>query len=428
MHASVSINSLNILAKSLTLAVKFSHMKQLLSIIFSILILHSFSQDKDAGSYKTREPGFYQKEIRPSLQPSDKSSPREYFRIDFDEEVFPTDLEAYTKYWHTPPHSQGATGTCWCFATISFLESEIYRTTDLEVRLSEMYIVYWEYVERARAFVEERGNVYFEQGSEAASVPRIIKKYGIVPAEDYSGLPKGQKFHNHSQMISEMKDYLKSVKESSAWNTVMVVSTIRDILNKYMGTPPSEVVFRSEYYTPISYSRKVLKLNSDDYYSFMSTMSKTYNQKGELVEPDNWWHCDDYYNVDIANFMLVINNAIENGYTIDVCGDVSEPAYDSWAEVGIVPSFDIPSEYIDESAREMRLKNGTTTDDHCIHIIGFFDADDGRWYVIKDSGSGGFDGPNKGYRFLHEDYVKLKMMNIMVYKEAARPVLDLIIK
>ena len=48
--------------------------------------------------------------------------------------------------------------------------------------------------------------------------------------------------------------------------------------------------------------------------------------------------------------------------------------------------------------------------------------------MIKDSGSGGFNGPHKGYRFIHEDYIKLKMMNIMVYKEAGRRVLDNIIK
>jgi bleomycin hydrolase len=174
--------------------------------------------------------------------------------------------------------------------------------------------------------------------------------------------------------------------------------------------------------------RNVLKLVPDDYFSFMSTMSKTYNQQGELVEADNWWHCDDYYNVSIDDFMLVIDHAIDSSFTICICGDISEPGYDRWSEVGIVPDFDIPSAYINESSREMRLNNKTTTDDHCIHIVGVHEADGERWYMIKDSGSGGFDGPNKGYRFLHEDYMRLKMMNIMVYKEAGRPVLDNIIK
>ena len=126
--------------------------------------------------------------------------------------------------------------------------------------------------------------------------------------------------------------------------------------------------------------------------------------------------------------MTVIDDALDSAYTVCICGDVSEPGYDRWKEVGIIPAFDIPSGYINASAREMRLRNGTTTDDHCTHIIGFLDEGDDRWYLIKDSGAGGFDGPNKGYRFLHEDYIRLKMMNIMVYKEAGRQVLDKIIK
>ena len=40
------------------------------------------------------------------------------------------------------------------------------------------------------------------------------------------------------------------------------------------------------------------------------------------------------------------------------------------------------------------------------------------WYLIKDSGSGARNGPNKGYRFYHQDYVKLKMIDLMIHKDA----------
>jgi bleomycin hydrolase len=299
---------------------------------------------------------------------------------------------------------------------------------ELDIGLSEMYIVYWEYVERARAFVEKRGDLYFAQGSEATSVTRIMKKYGIVTRDAYPGKPEDQEFHHHADMFSEMKTYLDHVKERNAWNKVMVVSTIRDILNTYMGAPPQSFEYEGKYYSPPEFLNDVLAINPDDYFSFMSTMSQTYNQKGELVEPDNWWHCDDYYNVKIDDFLSVIDDALDSAYTVCICGDISEPGFDSWTEAGIVPEFDIPSAYINESSREMRLQNSTTTDDHCMHIVGMTDVEDERWYLFKDSGAGGFNGPNKGYRFVHEDYIRLKMMNIMVYKEAGRRVLDKIIK
>lgn len=403
-------------------------MKKLIFLLCSTMFISVSGQTITEGTFKEREPGFYEQEIRPETHAKEDHPAAKYFSARLDGIDFPTNPEVYTTYWHSSPHSQGATGTCWCFATISFLESEIMRTRDISPGLSEMYIVYWEYVERARAFVEKRGDIYFAEGSEATSVLRIMKKYGIVTREAYPGLPRDKKFHDHSKMLKEMTEYLEGVKKSNAWNTVMVVSTIREILNKYMGAPPQDIVYNGEFYSPLSFMSRVLGINPDDYFSFMSTMSQVYNQQGELVEPDNWWHCDDYYNVSIADFMMVIDDALDSAYTVCMCGDISEPAFDSWLEVGIIPGFDIPSSHINESAREMRLSNGTTTDDHCIHIVGMYDDGNDRWYMIKDSGAGGFNGPNKGYRFIHEDYVRLKMMNIMVYKEAGRRILDRIIK
>jgi bleomycin hydrolase len=49
---------------------------------------------------------------------------------------------------------------------------------------------------------------------------------------------------------------------------------------------------------------------------------------------------------------------------------------------------------------------------------------DGKdWYLIKDSGSGSRDGNNYGYYFYNEDYVKLKMMDFMVHKDAVKDLL-----
>jgi len=403
-------------------------MKRLTLLLIAMMMVTVYAQEPEKAVYKTYEPGFYHKEILPDAKDKTEHAPREFFAASLSAEDYPTDPGEYTSYWHSAPHSQGSTGTCWCFATISFLESEVYRSSEQEIRLSEMYIVYWEYVERARAFVENRGDIYFAQGSEATSVLRIMKKYGIVPETEYPGLPDDKKFHNHGHMVKEMSDYLAGVKKSNAWNTVMVVSTIRSILDQHMGAPPQSVIFGGEHYSPLTFTKKVLKINPDDYFSFMSTMSQTYDQQGELVEADNWWHCDDYYNVRIDDFLLVIDDALDSAYTVCICGDISEPGIDSWSEVAIVPDFDIPPSYINEASREMRLTNGTTTDDHCIHIVGYLDSGDTRWYMIKDSGAGGFNGPNKGYRFFHEDYIRLKMMNIMVYKYAGKRVLDGIIK
>jgi bleomycin hydrolase len=229
-------------------------------------------------------------------------------------------------------------------------------------------------------------------------------------------------------MAEEIGNFLNYVKTNSFWNEESVVSTVREILDGYLGLPPTLVKIDGKTMSPKEYMTEYLQLNPQDYYSFMSTRSMPYNEKGELKEPDNWWHNDDYYNISLQAFSNLLPAALEEGYTVSICGDVSEPGYDRYKEVGIVPTFDIPEKYIDSHAREYRLYNGTTTDDHCIHVVGWQKFDGALWYLIKDSSSSAFDGPNRGYRFIREDYVKLKIIALFMHKYAARPVLDKIIK
>jgi len=120
------------------------------------------------------------------------------FQMDFSGLDLPASVEEFTRYWHNPPISQGETGTCWCFAATSYFESEIYRLSKREIKLSEMFTVYWEYLGKARRWVQERGTSEFGEGSEVNALIRIWKQYGIVPEKDYTGLKPGQKFHDHA--------------------------------------------------------------------------------------------------------------------------------------------------------------------------------------------------------------------------------------
>ncbi len=405
------------------------------SVIILVISIPLFSQEnlkKDKVVYKEAQNGFYQDSVLKGIDDfkseSEKPEVKTYIAADLSGKSYPTDPKNYTQYWHNPPLSQGQTGTCWSFASTSFMESEIYRLTGTKVKLSEIYFVYWEYVERAKYFVKTRGDMYFAEGSEANAVIKNMRLYGAVPVSAYSGKLKGQKFHDHEAMEKEMSSYLKQVKEQNAWNEEAIISTVKNILNFYLGEPPQKVMVKDTEYTPLEYVEKILQLKPMDYFSFMSTKSQTYNQKGELMEPDNWWHCKNYYNIHLDDFLSTLKSAVTNGYTVSICGDVSEPGYDRFAKVGVIPTFDIPADYIDEDSREYRLNNQITYDDHCIHLVGYQQVDGKYWFMIKDSGAGGFDAEPRGYRFLSEDYVKLKIIAFVVHKNAAKEVLDKIIK
>ncbi|MEA1873778.1 MAG: C1 family peptidase [Bacteroidota bacterium] len=405
-------------------------MKRICIVFFALICSLSVSSQvfnkMDKAVFKSTTNGFYETVIMPSVKVNSKPVSQTFLSMEFPGN-YPTNIANYETLWHIIPKSQGNTGTCWCFAATSFLESEIMRQQSETIDLSEMYFVYWEYVDRALDFVQTRGETYFEQGSEANALKRLIPKYGFVPEFAYPGKPKYREFHSHGEMLAEMKTYLNGVKISGEWNEKLVEAGIRSILDAHMGEVPEEFTFNNQIYTAQSFY-EFIDVDVLGMFSFMSTMSAPYGQKAELVEPDNWWHSDDYYNVELDDYYQIIENAVKSGYSICICGDVSEPGYNSRKEVALVPDFDIPAEYINESSRELRLNNKSTTDDHCIHIVGYQNVDDETWFLIKDSGSGGFDGKNKGYRFYHEDYIRLKMMNIMLHKDAARSVLDGIIK
>ena len=138
----------------------------------------------------------------------------------------------------------------------------------------------------------------------------------------------------------------------------------------------------------------------------------------EYKVPDNWWHSKEYFNIPLDEFMAALKKAVRIGYTIELWGDVSEPGIEGHAGVAVVPTFDIPSQYIGESARQLRFSNGTTGDDHGIHIVGYLEKEGKDWYLIKDSGSGSRNNSHPGYMFFHEDYVKLKMLGFGVHKSA----------
>ena len=399
-----------------------------LSIIFLFISFSSvFPQGKyDKGKFVESKDGFYKNEILKGIEEFNKSEkePGKKFKMNFSGMDLPESITEFNSYWYNEPVSQGKTGTCWCFSTTSFFESEVYRLHGLEVKLSEMYTAYWEYVEKAKRFIQQRGNSAFSQGSEANAVTRIWKKYGVIPANAYTGMMPAQKFQDHTKMFDEMKSYLMNIKATNAWDEDEAIKTIKAIMNHYMGIPPADVTADGKKYTPKEYLENYLKLNLKDYVNILSYMQQPYYEQVEYEVPDNWWHNRDYYNVPLDQFILALKNAIKNGYTMSIGGDVSEAGYDSWHKVGIVPTFDIPSEYIDENARQFRFSNKTTTDDHGIHIIGYLEKYGKNWFLIKDSGSGSRNTGDKGYYFYHEDYVKLKIMDFMVHKDAVENLLE----
>jgi bleomycin hydrolase len=405
-----------------------------LSILLTFLLtsIISVAQVKtDKAVFKEYEPGYYQnsilKDVRFINENLNKKEIEKRFQMDQTDYDLPNKVNQYKREWANPVISQGNAGSCWAYSTISFLESEVYRLHKKQVKLSEIYIVYWEYVEKARGFVQTRGESLFGQGSEGNAVTKIWKKYGTVPYSAYTGLLHGRTHHTHATMFKEMQSYLYSVKESNAWNEDEVIRTIQKIMDHHIGKPPATFILDSKEYTPKTYLKEYLKMNPEEYVEILSYKQEPYWKQVEYKVPDNWWHSEDYYNIPLEDFMKTIKQAIRNGYTMSIGGDVSEAGFLKSSQCAMIPAFDIPAEYIDENARQFRFSNETTTDDHGMHLVGYLEKDGKDWYLIKDSSSGSRNNdenaPEFGYYFFHEDYVKLKMMGFTIHKDAVKDLL-----
>ena len=101
----------------------------------------------------------------------------------------------------TPVKDQAMTGTCWCFAATSLMESQCLKKNLGELNLSEMFTVRNIYVEKARNYILRQGHTQFGEGGLGHDMIRAIATYGAVPEEVYSGLKPDQQKHNHQKPL-----------------------------------------------------------------------------------------------------------------------------------------------------------------------------------------------------------------------------------
>ena len=375
-----------------------------------------FAPEKDAKLESIRA------DVRKPATPVEKNK----MWVDFSAIDAPKAVSEFTSVWHQPSICQGFSGMCWCFSTTSFFESEVYRLTKRQMRFSVLHSVYWEYVEKARGFVRSRGTSVFGEGSQAAAVIRAWREHGAVPAEAYTGLRGGATNYDHTSTVyRELKTYLDGVKASGAWNEEAVMATVRSILDHHLGVPPSTVDVEGRSLTPQQYLKEVVRLNMDDYVPVLSTLEQPYWQHAEYRVPDNWWHGREYINVPLDAFMTAFKQAIRKGYSLAIAGDMSEPGYSIGAPgIAVVPTWDIPSAFIDENARHYRFTTGDTTDDHGLHVVGWMQKNGKDWYLVKDSWSSAWNNEHPGYYFYSEDYVKLKVLGFVAHKDAVKELVD----
>lgn len=321
---------------------------------------------------------------------------------------------------------QCATGTCWSFATISFLESEIIRKGKMPIDLSEMYNVRYTYPDKAQSYIRYQGKQQFGPGGLSHDAITVMAEHGIVPEAAYPGLKPGRTEHDHGPLDAMLEGFVKTVLEKSLFKDgIEWFEAFNAILDQYLGKVPTSFMYEGKQYTPESF-RDAMGLKAEDYVTITSFTHHPFYTKFALEVPDNWAK-GQMYNLPLDEFQKTVDNAINGGYTLAWDADVSEKTFSFKNGLAIWPASNVNKDdyfkkavsevSVTQDLRQVGFEKQETTDDHLMHITGTAKDQNGNmYYSIKNSW--GTENPYRGYQYISSAYFRMKTISVTVHKDA----------
>ena len=242
----------------------------------------------------------------------------------------------------TPVKNQHRSGTCWSFASISLIESEMLRMGKAITDLSEMYVVRKSYMDKARRYVRMHGKFNFTSGGAANDAFDVIKKYGMLPEEVYPGLLLREDDHIHGEMDCLLNAMVQAViKNKNKRLSRQWQKAFKGALDAYLGEVPEKFTYQGKKYTPQSFAENAVSINPDDYVMITSFTHHPFYEHFIIELPDNWsW--EEACNVKLEELTETIDHAINNGFSVVWATDVSEKGF-SWDNgIAVVPEMEFP--------------------------------------------------------------------------------------
>jgi bleomycin hydrolase len=348
----------------------------------------------------------------------------------------------------TAVKDQGESNTCWCFATVSLLESELLRKGKGETDLSEMFFVRKAYQNKATRFIRMHGKINFAGGGELNDVLDILSVHGTMPESAYQTTLNKKNYFSHSDLDKELKTYVDNLIKNETSLPPGWKQGVDAILDRHLGYMPDSFRCLDSYYNTRTYAA-VLGLDKGDFVLLTSFNYHPWYSKFVLEIPDNWsW--GEAWNIPLDELKQVFYYSLEHGYTFACAADDSEKGFRWKKGYAIVPDEDDPGipgynketlgkmntpdrdelifqhglqvneRTISDEMRQTAFDSYGTTDDHSMHVVGLArDQSQRPFFIVKNSW--GQSSAYKGYLYASEPYLLYKTVAILVNRNGIPP-------
>ncbi|MBQ5451458.1 MAG: aminopeptidase, partial [Bacteroidales bacterium] len=217
----------------------------------------------------------------------------------------------------TTVKDQYRSGTCWDFASLGFIESEILRISGKTYDLCEMFVANKDYMDCAEHHIRMHGFSQFNQGGATDDVFEVIKKYGICP-EDAMPAPGSLVGDSLANFESFMPDLINTVKYYGTGNNHKQTAdasgltswartvdgwrdSVQNILDKYIGKCPDSFSYQGKTYTPKTFAASL----GIDWNNYISLTSFTHHPFYEnfVIEALHKWRPRPSFNLPLQKLM-----------------------------------------------------------------------------------------------------------------------------
>lgn len=311
-------------------------------------------------------------------------------------------VERINKY--TPVKDQGRSQLCWIYAMLSTIETDRLSLGD-SVHLSPFFPMRNYFLEQAGTYYNRQGRMPFTSRATALTAVRLLQQYGLMPYDAYRR-GGNVNFTVLTERVEQLaQKALHTLADFGRYQKIM-----EEDIDKSLGQVTGRVFMYGAEYTPHEFARSVCA--PGEYEGYTSFTHHAFYDGFALEVPDNHDDCE-YYNLPLQELVDNVCEAVRRGYAVCWEGDISEPGFSFKQGVAVLPDGSGDEDM--QELRQLGFEDLSTTDDHCMSIIGLAHDEHGKPYFILKN-SWGTDNPYGGLMYMSQDYFKLKTIAVVMSK------------